>query len=114
MRPLRFSRSPLLDQSLPPWRQRFVLGLLLLGFGTLVGRSLYLQGIRNDFLGDQGRARYERVIGISATRGRITDRQGNMLAVSRRRTTHAGATARSGQVARYGCARADAQAGLGA
>ena len=82
MRPLRFSRSPLLDQSLPPWRQRFVLGLLLLGFGTLVGRSLYLQGIRNDFLGDQGRARYERVIDISATRGRITDRQGNMLAVS--------------------------------
>jgi cell division protein FtsI (penicillin-binding protein 3) len=82
MRPLRFSRSPLLDQSLPPWRQRFVLGLLLLGFGTLVGRSLYLQGIRNDFLGDQGRARYERVIDISATRGRIADRQGNMLAVS--------------------------------
>ena len=82
MRPLRFSRSPLLDQSLPPWRQRFVLGLLLLGFGTLVGRSLYLQGIRNDFLGDQGRARYERVIDISTTRGRITDRQGNMLAVS--------------------------------
>ncbi|MBK6638481.1 MAG: penicillin-binding protein 2 [Rhodocyclaceae bacterium] len=82
MRPLRFSRSPLLDQSLPPWRQRFVLGLLLLGFGTLVGRSLYLQGIRNDFLGDQGRARYERVIDNSATRGRITDRQGNMLAVS--------------------------------
>lgn len=82
MASLRFSRSPLLSERLPPWRQRFVLGLLLFGFATLVGRSVYLQGIRNDFLGDQGRARYERVIDISATRGRITDREGNMLAVS--------------------------------
>lgn len=82
MRPMRFSRSPLLSQRLPAWRQRLVLGVLLLGFATLIGRSIYLQGVRNDFLGDQGRARYERVIDISATRGRISDRQGNMLAVS--------------------------------
>jgi cell division protein FtsI (penicillin-binding protein 3) len=82
MNPIRFSRSPLLSERLPAWRQRFVLGVLLAGFAILIGRSVYLQSVRNDFLGDQGRARYERVIDISATRGRITDRQGNMLAVS--------------------------------
>jgi cell division protein FtsI (penicillin-binding protein 3) len=59
-----------------------MLVLLLGGFATLIGRSLYLQGINNDFLGNKGRARYERVIEISATRGRITDRHGDVLAVS--------------------------------
>jgi cell division protein FtsI (penicillin-binding protein 3) len=80
--PVRFARSPLLSQRLPPWRQRLTLVLLLGGFAVLIGRSLYLQGINNDFLGDKGRARYERVIEISATRGRITDRHGDALAVS--------------------------------
>lgn len=64
------------------WRQRLVLGMLLAGSVILVGRSLYLQGINNEFLGDKGRARFERVIDISATRGRITDRHGDVLAVS--------------------------------
>ena len=82
MPPLSFSRSPLLSQRLPPWRRQFVLIFLLAGFATLIGRSFYLQGVRNDFLGEKGRARYERVIEISATRGRITDRQGDVLAVS--------------------------------
>ncbi|PKO83688.1 MAG: cell division protein [Betaproteobacteria bacterium HGW-Betaproteobacteria-11] len=79
---IRFSRSPLLSQRLPPWRQRLVLLLLLAGFVVLLGRALYLQGIDNEFLGDKGRARYERVIEIAATRGRITDRHGDALAVA--------------------------------
>ncbi len=82
MRPVKFSRSPLLSQRLPAWRQRLLLGLLLGGFLVLLGRSVYLQGINNEFLGDKGRARYERVIEISATRGRIVDRHGDVLAVS--------------------------------
>ena len=82
MPPLRFSRSPLLTQRLPVWRQRLVLGLLIGAFALLVGRSLYLQGIENEFLGDKGRERFERVIEISATRGRVMDRHGDALAVS--------------------------------
>jgi cell division protein FtsI (penicillin-binding protein 3) len=82
MKAVRFARSPLLSERLPPWRQRFVLVVLLAGFAVLLGRSLYLQGIRNEFLGEKGRARFERVIDISATRGRITDRHGDVLAVS--------------------------------
>lgn len=82
MKPIKFSRSPLLSERLPLWRQRMVLALLLGCFAALIGRSLYLQGFKNEFLGDKGRARFERVIDISATRGRITDRHGDVLAVS--------------------------------
>ncbi|MBK8760936.1 MAG: penicillin-binding protein 2 [Sulfuritalea sp.] len=82
MKAIKFSRSPLLSERLPPWRQRFVLVLLLGSFAVLIGRAVYLQGFKNEFLGDKGRARFERVIDISATRGRITDRHGDVLAVS--------------------------------
>ena len=82
MKAIKFTRSPLLTERLPPWRQRLVLVTLLGAFAVLIGRSLYLQGIDNQFLGDKGRARFERVIDISATRGRITDRHGDVLAVS--------------------------------
>ena len=82
MKPIKFSTSPLLSERLPPWRQRLVLVVLLGAFGVLIARSLYLQGFNNGFLGDKGRARFERVIDISATRGRITDRHGDVLAVS--------------------------------
>jgi cell division protein FtsI (penicillin-binding protein 3) len=82
MKSIKFSRSPLLSERLPPWRQRLVLVVLLGAFVTLIARSLYLQGFNNEFLGDKGRARFERVIDISATRGRITDRHGDVLAVS--------------------------------
>ncbi len=82
MKPIRFATSPLLSERLPPWRQRLVLVVLLGAFALLIGRSLYLQGFNNEFLGDKGRARFERQIDISATRGRITDRHGDVLAVS--------------------------------
>ncbi|TRZ99342.1 MAG: penicillin-binding protein 2 [Rhodocyclaceae bacterium] len=82
MKSIKFSKSPLLSERLPPWRQRLVLVVLLGAFVTLIARSLYLQGFDNEFLGDKGRARFERVIDISATRGRITDRNGDVLAVS--------------------------------
>ena len=81
MKPIRFATSPLLSERLPPWRQRLVLVVLLGAFALLIGRSLYLQGFNNEFLGDKGRARFERQIDISATRGRITDRHGDVLAV---------------------------------
>lgn len=82
MQSIRFTRSPLLSQRLPAWRQRLLLWLFLSAFAALLVRSVYLQGFHNVFLGEKGRARYERVIDISATRGRITDRHGDVLAVS--------------------------------
>jgi cell division protein FtsI (penicillin-binding protein 3) len=82
MKSIKFSRSPLLSERLPPWRQRLVLVLLLGSFAVADGACVFLQGFNNEFLGDKGRARFERVIDISATRGRITDRHGDVLAVS--------------------------------
>ena len=79
---MKFTSSPLLSQLLPAWRARFVAALILLAFGTLAARSVYLQVVRNDFLQQKGESRYARVIELSATRGRIADRSGDMLAVS--------------------------------
>jgi cell division protein FtsI (penicillin-binding protein 3) len=76
------TRSPLLADSLPQWRSRLVLGVLLTGFLALSIRSYYLQGIHKDFLIGKGESRYERVIEMPATRGRILDRNGDVLAVS--------------------------------
>ena len=79
---MKFTNSPLLSQLLPAWRARFVAALILLAFGTLAVRSVYLQVVRNDFLQQKGESRYSRVIELSATRGRIVDRSGDVLAVS--------------------------------
>ena len=68
--------------ALPAWRSRTVLGLLLLGFGVLIARAVYLQGLNNGFLQQKGESRYGRVIETSATRGMITDRNREPLAIS--------------------------------
>jgi cell division protein FtsI (penicillin-binding protein 3) len=77
-----FNRNPLLSSVLPQWRSRFVLLLLLVGFVALVARSLFLQGVNNEFLQAKGESRYARVIDMPATRGRVVDRNGDVLAVS--------------------------------
>lgn len=67
---------------LPTWRARFMLFVFLAAFGVLVGRSVYLQALRTEFLQEKGEARYSRVLEIPATRGRILDRNGDALAIS--------------------------------
>lgn len=66
----------------PRWRARFALALLLAGFGVLVLRAVYLQGLHTDFLQQKGESRYGRVIEMPATRGMITDRNREPLAIS--------------------------------
>ena len=78
----RFAESPVLQLALQGWRSR-MLGLLLMGaFAALIGRAFYLQIINNDFLQEKGESRYRRDIEVSASRGKIVDRNGDMLAVS--------------------------------
>jgi cell division protein FtsI (penicillin-binding protein 3) len=67
---------------LPVWRARFVLVVFVAGFAVLVGRSVYLQAMKTDFLQEKGEARFSRVLEIPATRGRVLDRNGEALAVS--------------------------------
>ena len=67
---------------LPAWRRRILLVLVLIGLAVLVGRGVYLQGLNKRFLQEKGDARYNRAITLSAHRGKITDRYGELLADS--------------------------------
>ena len=78
----RFAESPVLKLALPAWRSRLVALFLLAGFVVLLGRAFYLQVIHNDFLQEKGESRYRRDIEISASRGKVMDRHGDVLAVS--------------------------------
>ena len=68
--------------ALPRFRAPVVFGILLVLFAVLIARSLYLQGIDNAFLQEQGSSRYSREIDMPAHRGRIVDRFGEPLAIS--------------------------------
>lgn len=78
----RFAESPVLKLALPAWRSRLVALVLLGSFAVLMGRSFYLQIINNDFLQEKGESRYRRDLEISASRGKVTDRNGDVLAIS--------------------------------
>ncbi|MGN6701916.1 MAG: peptidoglycan D,D-transpeptidase FtsI family protein [Burkholderiaceae bacterium] len=67
---------------LPAWRSRLVLFLMFAAFVSLMARALWLQGISTDFLQKQGASRYARTLEMPATRGKITDRNGEILASS--------------------------------
>ncbi|MET3132431.1 cell division protein FtsI (penicillin-binding protein 3) [Oxalobacteraceae bacterium GrIS 1.11] len=77
-----FSKNPMLAASLPAWRSRVVLFVLFAAFAGLAGRALWLQGVSNEFLQKQGEIRYARTLELPATRGKITDRNGQVLASS--------------------------------
>ena len=67
---------------LPAWRRRLLLVMVLLGFVALLGRSLYLQSFHKRFLQEKGDARYNRTLVLPSQRGKITDRYGELLAIS--------------------------------
>lgn len=67
---------------LPKWRASVLFILLMLVLFVMLMRAVYLQIIHNDFLQQEGVARYGRVVDISAHRGNITDRNGEALAIS--------------------------------
>jgi len=67
---------------LPAWRRRLLLIGLLLGFAGLFARGIYLQSLHKEFLQQKGDARYSRTLELQAHRGKITDRNGELLAIS--------------------------------
>jgi cell division protein FtsI (penicillin-binding protein 3) len=78
----RYTESPVLQLALQGWRSRMVGLMLMAAFLALLLRAFYLQVINNDFLQEKGDSRYLRDIEISASRGKVTDRNGDMLAIS--------------------------------
>ena len=79
---VRYATSPLLASRTPPWRVKFMIGAIGLGFAVLIGRAAWIQIIHNDFYQQQGASRYARRIELEANRGRILDRNGELLASS--------------------------------
>ncbi|MQA37418.1 peptidoglycan D,D-transpeptidase FtsI family protein [Rugamonas aquatica] len=77
-----FSKNPVLAVRLPVWRSRVVLFVLFAAFAGLGARALWLQGLSTQFLQKQGEIRYARTLDLPATRGKITDRDGQVLASS--------------------------------
>lgn len=67
---------------LKPWRAMMLFGFLILGLIGLIARAVFLQGVNNDFLQKEGAARYSKVVEMSADRGMIKDRNGEILAIS--------------------------------
>jgi len=81
-RAVPFAANTLLQVKLPAYRSRMLMFLIALAFLALAGRAVYLQLMTHDFLQRQGESRYGRTIELPASRGKIVDRQGRVLASS--------------------------------
>ena len=79
---MNYHSRKLLKLNLAPWRMATVAGLLLAGLGVVAGRAFYLQGLNNDYLQGKGDAVTNRKLILPAHRGQVTDRHGELLAIS--------------------------------
>ena len=79
---VQYTTSPLLASKTPVWRSKFIVAAIALGFAVLAGRAAYVQVIGNDFFQRQGAVRFARTLEMPASRGRIFDRNGALLASS--------------------------------
>ena len=82
MRDIRYTSSPLLASKTPVWRSKFIVAVLALAFIVLIGRAAYVQVFGNAFFQRQGEVRFARTLDMPASRGRIFDRNGLLLASS--------------------------------
>ena len=72
----------MLFRSAPVWRSKLVVGVIALSFGLLGARSVYIQVVNNDFFQRKGEVRFARTLELPASRGRVLDRNGLILASS--------------------------------
>ncbi|WP_439668282.1 Cell division protein FtsI, peptidoglycan transpeptidase (Penicillin-binding protein 2) [Cupriavidus necator] len=78
----QFSASPVLGLRLPMWRSKLVVFLMFAAFGALALRAAWIQGPGNQFYEAEGKKRFQRTLELPATRGKILDRNGLVLATS--------------------------------
>ncbi len=74
--------NPLIAIKLPPFRSHLVMLLISLAFVSVAARAAYLQVFTTTYLQKQGGKRYERSVDLPASRGKIVDRNGQVLAAS--------------------------------
>jgi cell division protein FtsI (penicillin-binding protein 3) len=82
VKPHPFAENALLQLALPEWRSRFAVLAMLFLFLVLLGQAFNLQVIHNDTLQKRGNSRYLRDLEVPASRGKIMDRNGDLLAIS--------------------------------
>ncbi len=75
-----FASSPLLASQTPLWRSKLLLALLGLAFTGLGARAAYVQVVHQSFYQKQGEIRFARTLDIPAERGRVLDRNGQIMA----------------------------------
>jgi cell division protein FtsI (penicillin-binding protein 3) len=79
---MKLSHNPLLAELLPAWRARAMLILMMALFGGLVARAFWLQVVNDEFYQRKGEERFSRVLPTPASRGRVLDRNEQVLAMS--------------------------------
>ena len=67
---------------LPGWRLTLLMLVLLAMFAGLAARAVWLQGFHTSFLQQKGNSFSKKDLAVPAHRGRITDRNGEVLALS--------------------------------
>ena len=82
MKRVGFSTTPNLVLRLPMWRSRLMLFMLFVAFTALVARALWIQGPGNAFYEAKAVKGTQRELEMSASRGKILDRNGQVIATS--------------------------------
>ena len=81
-RSIVYTSSPLLASRTPVWRSKLIVAGIAAGFLVLAGRAAWVQVFGNAFYIKQGETRFARTLELPANRGRILDRNGQLLASS--------------------------------
>ena len=79
---MNYHSRKLLKLNLEAWRMGALGGVLLAGFVVVAARAFYLQGLNTDYLQGKGDAVANRNLTLPAQRGQVTDRNGQLLAIS--------------------------------
>ncbi len=82
VRGVNYATSPLLASKTPHWRSRFLVAAVALGFAGLLLRAAQIQLVKPEFFQKEGEKRYAHSLEVPATRGRVLDRSGQLLATS--------------------------------
>lgn len=75
-----FASSPLLASKTPLWRSKLILVVFGAAFAGLGARAAYVQVIHQSFYQRQGEIRFARTLDIPASRGRLLDRNDQIMA----------------------------------
>lgn len=82
VRGVNYSTSPLLASKTPLWRSQMVLLMVALAFMGMVAKAVYVQVVNPEFFQEESAKRNVLHETVPASRGRILDRSGRLLAVS--------------------------------